>query len=343
MTGRTNAATPQHRGSSDPDRVVSRRAARRVGILVAALSAGMFLAGVLLLFTYLWFDAWESGEGTGFDDVLSVELDADDILGVALIVGMAMVVLAGAGAMLFARQAVRPLEESMRRQRTFIGDASHELRTPLAVLDARIQQLQIMASDDASLQPVIAELREDSRIMTDIVSDLLASASDPGSEFEPAGVGTVISQVEREMRVVADARGVGLRTSGAAVSGRGELVALPEVALHRSLAALVDNAIAHTDPGGSVTIDALAEGRWTTVLVIDDGRGITGIPPDRVFERFAHGTPPQTGGATRSSHGIGLALVHDVVTRHGGTIEVERTGPSGTVFRLRLPTARRSA
>lgn len=82
---------------------------------------------------------------------------------------------------------------------------------------------------------------------------------------------------------------------------------------------------------------ATLERGWAVIQVIDDGPGIQGISPTRVFDRFAHGT--SSANDTRTTHGIGLALVHDVVSRYGGTVKVERTGSEGTTFQLRLPTA----
>lgn len=333
---------------SDPDRAVARTVARKVGIRVALLSAVMVVAGVLLLLSYLVVDDQQrrphgppgSSQSEHRGGGLDVKLDVEDLVRIAPVVGIAVIVFAGGGAMLFARQAVKPIEESMRRQRNFIGDASHELRTPLAVLDARIQQLQIMNASDATLQPILAELRSDSKVMADIVNDLLAAVSDAEVDFDPAPLATILREVYSEMKFIADKQGVTLAVTGAAAADQSLCVGVPEIALRRSIMALVDNALGHSEPGRSVTIDTVATGRWATVRVIDEGPGITGIAPDRVFERFARGTQA-AGGAERPSHGIGLALVHDVATRHGGSVGVERTGANGTVMRLQLPVVKR--
>lgn len=338
MSERRWVPRPAPRGQVDPDRVVSRRATRRVGLRVAALSAAMVLAGVLILLVFVWVDINRNASRRHGRGTIWVAIDPEDLLQVALIVTIGAIVLAGVGAMLFARQAVKPLEESLRRQRNFVGDASHELRTPLAVLDARIQQLQFMAEGSPDLQPVIAELRADSRAMIDIVNDLLASVSVSEADFEPADLRVAIEQVRREMALPAEESGVDLRVAESGLAKGSVRVGMPEVPLRGSLLALVDNAVGHTGAGGSVTVQAGTFGRWLVVRVIDEGQGIEGIAPERVFERFARGTSP--AGSDRASHGIGLALVHDVVSRHGGTVEVESTGPSGTVFRLLLPSIR---
>lgn len=328
------------RAGTDPDHLVTRKAARRIALRVAVLSALMVLAGVFTLTAYLWWDS-HNGQDYGFGhDTLVVAIDPEDVVPVILVVGAGAIVFAGLGALLFAGQAVKPLEESMRRQRNFIGDASHELRTPLAVLDARIQQAQLMAEDCPEIQPVLGELREDSEAMILIVNDLLSSVSNRVVDFDPTDLQAAIMQVRAEMSVVANTAGcklIGTSLPG----GRSVLVEVPEVPLKRSLVALIDNAIGHTEPGGVVQVETFPQGRWQIVRVIDQGHGITGIHPDRIFDRFSGGTTVKDGReVTRPSHGIGLSLVHDVVTRYGGSVEVEQTGTNGTTFRLRLPSAK---
>ncbi len=331
------------RGPADPDQPVTRRAARRVGWQVAALSAFMVLAGAILLLGYLWLDSDHHRPKHHGDDTVWIAIDPENFLEVGVVVVVGVIVFAGLGAMLFARQAVKPLEESMRRQRNFIGDASHELRTPLAVLDARIQQLQFMSQDlapqdAAEIKPILADLRGDSQTMIEIVNDLLATVSESSKEFDPSDLRAAIKQVRSEMELLAQKSGVTLAVAEERLAKGTVLVGIPYLPLRRTLLALVDNAIRHSENRSVVTIEASTSGHWQVVRVIDQGQGITGIEPERVFERFVHGTASgDAGSPERSSHGIGLALVHDVVTRYGGSVDVERTGENGTVFRLLLP------
>jgi signal transduction histidine kinase len=120
------------------------------------------------------------------------------------------------------------------------------------------------------------------------------------------------------------------------------VVTVPATSLRRCVVALVDNAIAHSPSGGTVTVTASVTDGAAWIRVRDEGGGISGIAPRRVFDRFAHGTPTgqAAGRRTRPGYGIGLALVRDVAVRHGGDVRVEHTGPDGTTFLLRLPLAR---
>lgn len=319
----------------DPDRQVSRRTVRDIAVETAVLSAAMVIAGAILLFIGLWVDASRHNRRDPHTGALLVRLDPDDVTGLVIVVTIGVVFLAGLGTLLLARRAIRPLEESMRRQRSFVADASHELRTPLAVASARSQQLALMARGDPGVEAVARDLHSDIDIMATVVNDMLASLTEDHGSPGQADLALVLDQVAANMGIIAQDRSIRVVVSGSGAGGY--VVGLPEGELRRALTAVVDNAVGYSPTGGTVAIRVSGSGRSWEVRVSDQGPGISGIEPDRVFERFAHGAQPPSGGTTRSSHGIGLALVHDLLVRRGGSIGVEATGPAGTTFLLRFP------
>jgi two-component system OmpR family sensor kinase len=325
-------------GPPDPDQLAYRRSVVGIGVRVAAVSAGLVAAIVALVVAYvLWqLTPAQRREPPGPTDV-HISLDTLD-LGIAVaVLGVLSVVLAGIAAWVIARRAVRPLAEAARVQRSFVADASHELRTPLTVLHARVQRLHMATPPEDPRRGVVDELRDDTRVLIDIVNDLLAVAAGSTEPNGDADLGAVLATVHRDMAVVAAGRQVRFEVSPADGT-----LAVSATQLHRCLVALSDNAIGHSRPGGRVRVAVTRHGPTAVIRVTDEGPGITGIAPTRVFDRFAHGTPTQAPGATapRTGHGIGLALVRDVAVRAGGDVRVERTGPDGTVFALRLPFAR---
>jgi len=98
------------------------------------------------------------------------------------------------------------------------------------------------------------------------------------------------------------------------------------------LANLVVNAVRHTQPGGSIRLDAAVDGAWVELTVADTGEGIAEADLDRVFDRFYRRA--DAGGS-----GLGLTIARDLVAAHGGTIRAESAGTPGrgTTFRVRLP------
>jgi len=131
-----------------------------------------------------------------------------------------------------------------------------------------------------------------------------------------------------------------------------------ETALRRAVGALVDNAIGHSTQGGTVRVTLRRERRerggpfgrlprggrrgprrgprdgWVVLEVADDGVGLQQGPDEAIFERFARGS---AGHGRR--FGLGLALVREVMERHGGTVSAAGAPGSGAVFTVRLPAA----
>ncbi|OJU42286.1 MAG: hypothetical protein BGN97_01630 [Microbacterium sp. 69-10] len=103
----------------------------------------------------------------------------------------------------------------------------------------------------------------------------------------------------------------------------------------RAVIALLDNAVRYSPDGASVQLTATPTGRRAEIRVADHGPGLGDMDPERVFERFAR----STASTERRGFGLGLALVRDIANRFGGSVEVERTSPTGTTFLLTLPRA----
>lgn len=311
---------------SGPDRELVQAASRRVGRWVALLCAGMVVLGATLFFLALW---WKSVSHKALDPrgyYIQVSLDLIDLAVAAAATGIIAVVLSWVAATFFARRATAPLADALRRQHNFVADASHELRTPLAVLDTRVQHLKALTRDDVRLTPIVAELRTDTRQLVDIVDDLLQLATTAPLDGS-ASLSGALDRVAAELGVVAGNKGIALVIHPVKAQ-----VSVPPTALQRMLTALISNAINHSPQGSAVTVACENNGHETQVRIQDSGAGIQGIDPARVFDRFAKGT-----GGSDASHGIGLALVHDTITRCGGTVSVTRSDSNGTEFTLVLP------
>jgi signal transduction histidine kinase len=217
-------------------------------------------------------------------------------------------------------------------QRRLLEDASHELRTPLAVLATNAQ---VALADP---RPDVDELRQAMRATKDtvdrlgaVIDDLLTDAR--ADHHAAAGVGNDLVQIAQgalaTYRPAAAARQVDLVLDApaqllAAVDG-------PPVA--RAVASLVDNAIRHSPPSGTVTVTVRPDDGQAVVAVVDEGPGIPPEHRSEIFERYWSGE-----AASGDEHfGIGLAVVKQVGDAHEG-VEVETPlGPEGgTRFTLRF-------
>ena len=336
---------------ADPEAAALQAAARSIGRQIVLVS-GLVVVGALAL-TIAWVlhqtvpqERLEQVAAAGQGEVF---VSATDVVAGLVVLGVAGVVFAGLVTVVIARRAVRPLGEALRLQRQFVADASHELRTPLAVLDARLQALQRKiaggaATADEHVTSDLARLRDDSRALVDIVGDLLEAAggdpAGPAGVPEPVRIDDAVADVLRSMSVLADERGVVLRHDSATASW----VRVPRASLRRAVLALLDNAIGHAPPGSTVTLSTRDQRGSAVLAVTDEGPGITGIEPARVFDRFARSEPAdgaswRTSGGTRPSFGIGLALVREIAVRHGGSVRVASTSAAGTTLELVLPAS----
>jgi two-component system OmpR family sensor kinase len=336
--------TPR-RPSDDQDARETRRASFLIGWQIMLASAVLVLGIVSLAIVFLLHQSLPREQ---LDQLPigrpRVYVDAGDLVQALILIGIGAVVFAGVVSWIIARRAVTPLGTALRLQRQFVADASHELRTPLAVLDARIQVLERRLRSAAPAEPeetakTVAELRTDSKALIDIVNDLLLAAggTDETGSHDPVSVAPIAQEALDSLRILAAERHVALVLD----AGDDEiLVRMPSTSLRRAVVALVDNAVTHSPEGGTVTVRLRREGARLVLTVTDEGAGITGITPERVFERFAH-APAQEVTATRvparPSFGIGLALVREIAQRQGGRVFVAETSATGTSIRFDVP------
>ncbi len=226
------------------------------------------------------------------------------------------------------------IEAAFERQRRFAGDAAHELRTPLALMRGRIDLARDRprtSEDDAA---TLDGLDSDLGRLGAVVGALLALArSEAGRltiEREPFDLGITVGRIADQYAAAAHAAGVTLyaETTPTPFLGDEDLVV-------QLLVNLVDNALRHTDAGGSVTIGCRAGVGDILLWVADTGIGIDRAHLARVFDRFYRvdaGRARQSGGA-----GLGLALCRAIAEAHGGAIELDSMTGHGTHVMLRLP------
>ena len=323
----------------NPDHSILRKASLKVAVRISAACAVMVLG--LLAATALYLTnqlAHPEVPGSATAGTAYTYLDSKDVLEAMIIAGVAGILLAGIVGWLSARSAIRPLSDALARERRFVQDASHELRTPLTILDTRIQLAQRNTVPGSRQSHDLARIREDAATLTGIVNELLlaATAEAPDRSAPPADLADAAASVAGSLQQVAEQRQVRLDFSAA---GR-PLARIEKNALRRAVLALADNALAHTPPGGRVSITTSIEQKRAVITVADSGTGITGVDQARIFDRFVRTAGTGTSQGQRS-FGIGLALVREIAVAAGGTVEVAATGAEGTVMKLTLPLAGR--
>jgi two-component system OmpR family sensor kinase len=225
------------------------------------------------------------------------------------------------------------LERALDRERAFIADAAHELRTPLAAVGLQLQVLE-RVSAGAEREQALERLKAGVQRAARLVGQLLDLArQDDAADRRTARVdlAAVAREVVLEQAQQAEARRIDLGLEGAAAEVEGDAEGL-RVALGN----LVDNAIRHSPHGGRVDVRVRTDGADVVAEVVDSGPGIPPAERERVFDRFHRGE-----SAAGSGGGLGLAIVREIATRHGATVELadRADGTPGLCARLRFRRA----
>lgn len=328
----------RRRDAPDSDTRAVQHASRLVGMQIAIACAVVVVAIVVAVFLFIVSQVSPEELFEAAPDNNIIDVGAADVFRASIVLGAALIVLAGALSWFVTRRAVRPLGDALRIQRSFVADASHELRTPLTVLDARLQVLQRGLADGDPSGAIVAELRRDARSLIDIVNDLLESAEVGGPTT--SGVATQVNPIVElavgSMQVIGDNRNIRIVIEGT----EPVWTFLAPTSIHRCITALLDNALRFSPDGSTIVVAVTATKSTVTLTIRDQGTGIQGIDPARIFDRFAHSGSADGGHGIRPGFGIGLALVRDIAVRNGGTVSVRETSTDGTVIALSVPRAR---
>jgi two-component system sensor histidine kinase MprB len=217
------------------------------------------------------------------------------------------------------------LDTSRIQQRRLVADASHELRTPLTSLRTNFEFLaraEGMQEDDraALMDDVSFEMRE----LSSLVSEMVELATSAKSGDEPLEGVDLTETVEE---VVMRAR----RRTGRAITIAGDAGRIEgrPTSLQRAISNLIDNADKWSPPGGAIDV-TLSPGR---VEVADHGPGFAEEDLGHVFDRFYRATKART----LPGSGLGLSIVKEVVTQHGG--DVFAFNRDGAVVGFEIPVA----
>ena len=223
-----------------------------------------------------------------------------------------------------------------------VATVSHELKTPLTSI--RLALHLLLEETTGPLAPKQLELLIDARdnaerilVMINNLLDLARLEEAPGQlHLQPARPAALMRSMAESFRPRALEQGVELAVEVPAD--------LPEISidvdqLQHALQNLLDNALAYTPHGGHITMGARQAGDRIALAVADTGRGIPAKYLPSIFEKYFR----VPGSSVPGGSGLGLALVREIVTAHGGTVECESEPDKKTEFRIILPVAKKNA
>ncbi len=226
------------------------------------------------------------------------------------------------------------LQESEATQRQFVSDASHELKTPLASIKLLSDSILQNDMDADTMREFVSDIGNESDRLTRMTQKLLTlSKADAQTtcEHEVVDLGETVRRVFRMLVPLADRTQIQLTAS----LDRGCYVLSMEDDAYQIIFNLVENGIKYNHARGSVHVTARHTQDEAELLVEDTGMGIPQDAIEHIFERFYRvdkARSRQAGGS-----GLGLSIVHELVERNFGTIEVSSKEGEGTKFTVRMP------
>jgi len=257
---------------------------------------------------------------------------------------VALLLVAGGG-WIIARQAAEPIERAIDNMRRFMADAAHELRTPVTAIRSRaevaVQRSRSPEEYVRALGAIEAESARLGRIVEDLLTLARADARERPIEPQRLFLDDVALDAADAARAMADRKGVQLE-----VGEFEEAPVLGDASLLRQLVMiLLDNAIKFTPSGGRVRVDVQRSGSAVSVVVSDNGVGITDDQLPHIFERFYRGDPSRTREPGRDGNGqggsdgagLGLSIARWIVDEHRGSIAVDSARARGTSIAVTVP------
>ena len=222
------------------------------------------------------------------------------------------------------------LSEAFEIQRQFTANAAHELRTPLALMQVQLDLYNSAShpGNDADTLQTIKMVTEQNDKLNRMVKTLLDM-----SELQTVGrddkiiLDAIVEEVLADLEPLAVEKNIKLigKCEDATMIGS-------DILIYRLVYNLVENAIKYNHPLGRVTVTAYQRNKHVYLAVEDTGSGIPKELRERVFEPFFRvdkSRSRELGGV-----GLGLALVHEIVRVHDGSICIKSGKTGGTIFEV---------
>lgn len=222
------------------------------------------------------------------------------------------------------------LSDAFEIQRQFTANAAHELRTPLALMQVQLDLYNSVShpGNDADTLQTIKMVTEQNDKLNRMVKTLLDM-----SELQSVGrddkiiLDAIVEEVLADLEPLAVEKNIKLigKCEDATMIGS-------DILIYRLVYNLVENAIKYNHPLGQVTVTAYQRNKYVYLSVEDTGSGIPKELRERVFEPFFRvdkSRSRELGGV-----GLGLALVHEIVRVHDGSICIKSGKTGGTIFEV---------
>ncbi|MFF7787961.1 ATP-binding protein [Streptomyces sp. NPDC007991] len=219
------------------------------------------------------------------------------------------------------------VEDVLEQQRAFVADASHQLRNPLAALLLRIELLSFELPEG---NQEIASVQSEGKRLAQVLDDLLdlALAEHTDADLKITDIGELAAERVAAWSPTAEAKGVHLVSDCPPTTGWAD-----PVALSSALDGIIDNAVKFTPEGRTVEVTVARDGDTSSVVVTDQGPGLTDEELARIGDRFWRSSRHQN----IKGSGLGLSIARALLAAGGGSIAYDHHEPQGLKVTVTVP------
>ena len=313
----------------------------------ARIKLTLFYVGTMIIimgiFSIVLIATLEKNIQDSFEEITGGDQLRQDALlktkdGIEMIVltidGILILIIGGVGYFLAGR-TLRPIQQSLDRQKRFTADASHDLRTPLAIMKTEIEvALQNNHADNSTYRKTLKSGLEEIQTMSLLVEDLLTLARTENKNKDITKMyidyqdvlNKLVNRIQKQVNEKSITVQLDIKDTGK--------IYVHEHSFTRALQNIVQNAIRYTKSGGVISIKLVRLGRHFTLSIKDTGVGISSKDLPYVFDRFykaSHSRNDQAGS------GLGLSIAKEIIEMYGGSLSIESNEGKGTVVTIVMP------
>lgn len=218
--------------------------------------------------------------------------------------------------------------ETMSVMGALVAGVAHEVRNPLFAISSTLDAFENRLADRGTYARYLAVLRAEVNRLIGLMRALLEYGKPMSQEFVRDSIADVLSQAVRSCAHLTDESSVEISASP---NGTAKFVRMDRERLLQVFHNLIENAVQHSPPGGTVTVEENSEQKdgWIAYEIKDCGPGFAQSDLPRIFEPFFT--------RRRGGTGLGLSIVQRIIEEHGGEIMAANRPEGGAVLTIRLP------
>ncbi|NTW43244.1 MAG: histidine kinase [Anaerolineaceae bacterium] len=251
-----------------------------------------------------------------------------------LLIGAISILVLGFGSWWMAGRSLRATQNAWDMQQAFVANASHELRAPLTLIRASAEvaqrSTQLYPQQATLMTNIVEEVDHMSRLVEELLLLSRLDAHQLKLDKNPINVAGLVAEIQRQFEPLTNARQVSFLNQATFGTVLADVTRLRQV-----LIILLDNALHHTPPGGTVTVQSIIEGRNLRIIVKDNGEGIAPEHLPHVFDRFYQAD--NTRSKDQKGTGLGLSIAKSLVEIQDGQIGITSQPGKGTSISITLP------